>query len=305
MPLGPADDDVVPVQRVRDRLADPFVREDALRDVERDVVQADARAHHVGELFHALHILVVARGDDVVAVERPVLERDGARRGVRHELVREVLYGRGASVVVVESLEDEGVAALPRDHPVGPRAARIAREVGLRGLSFRHGPLADDREGHVGHDVENRAVGVFENALHGHVVDLLEAVDRAVDAARKARFEGSLEGEDRVVGRHDVAVVEFDALPEVKRHRPVVGSELPLFGKAGDEFVVVFRRFLDERVVDLVHHHVRDGILAGRGIERRRLRVDPPEQRILRARGRRGRAESGGTRRNPHSQCRQ
>ena len=204
------------------------------------------------------------------------LEGDGAGRGVGDELeVDLVEVGPVLDVVVLVADEvDEGPFAplLELHRPGADR--RVVRRV--RAVV---GALVDVLRDHRGRGdlvrEEKGPEGLLQGEADRAVVHLLDLLHLRVDDRPPARVNLAQElvhGEDDVVGRERLAVVELHPLLQPERVGLLVRRDLPALGERGLglELVVVAQ----QRFVDVARDHVGRAVLVEALHQHRRLGGD-------------------------------
>ncbi len=222
-------DDLLPVDRVGDRLADPLVVERLHRHVEMQLAELGRPQHvddHAGLLLESLDPLLVLPAVDDVELARG--EREVARRVGRDQVVDDAVDLRRAAEVVLVGDEDHAFVRLVRLEPERTGADRVEAEVVAELLDRL--PADDVAAVVVGDEAEEERHRLLQLDANRQRIDRLDGVDRRVVGRerRGLRVGGALEREDDVVGgQGSVVAVELDALSQVEGPGQLVGRAFP------------------------------------------------------------------------------
>jgi hypothetical protein len=228
---GPVDD-VLPVDRVRDRLPDAGIVQRLARVVHGQDGLPLGGADDDGELRVGLELgQRLGRGEVREGVDIARHHRGEGGVGVGDELERRGLQRHGLAPVVVVAHDLDPVAL----HPFGEAERPGAHGVGGVGLGARG--VHDHRVAPC-HLEGKRPVGCGEGDDDGGIIHGLDAFDPG-----KKRFLGvgavlgprAVEREDHVLGGHRAAVMEGDALAQVEGVGQPVLRDVPAFGQPRDD----------------------------------------------------------------------
>ena len=245
---------------------------------------AHGRLLHDTQARRPVHPLDVLQGNRAHHVQLARQQRrhpGGIGRDRREDDFGQIMLGRVPPVGIVDEnrlgvrlagLEDERAGAVGVG--AGVAVLPLARIDGGRGARFLGPLLVHDIPGYK--VVEQGRVGRIEFDVDREVVDLDHVLHGVKVAPERRVFVGSpLVGENHVIGVEVVAVVELDALPEVKTPGRVIGDLPP-----GRQRRFEFQGFVvtDQAFVDAKKEALREALPQSIGIHRVDVSlVGPPE----------------------------